>query len=229
VLLNHTDDIRSVETLAHEMGHAIHTELTKKNQPPRYQHYSIATAEVASTFFEQLVNEELEKTLSDKEKVILLHNKILGDISTIFRQIACFNFELELHNSIREKGQLSKSEIAKLMNKHFSSYLGSVVELQEDDGYFFVTWSHIRRFFYVYSYAYGQIISRALFENWKKDNSYIEKIDQFLSAGKSMSPKDIFKNIGIDTSDPKFFESGLKAISKDIDKLEKLAKKAKMI
>lgn len=228
VLLNHTDDIRSVETLAHEMGHAIHTELSKK-QPPRYQHYSTATAEVASTFFEQLVNEELEKTLNDKEKVILLHNKIMGDMSTIFRQIACFNFELELHNEIRDKGQLAKSEIAKLMNKHFSSYLGSIVEIGEDDGYFFVTWSHIRRFFYVYSYAYGQIVSRALFENWKNDNSYIEKIDQFLSAGRSMSPDDIFKSIGINTSDPKFFEAGLKAISKDIDKLEKLAKKAKMI
>lgn len=228
VLLNHTDDIRSVETLAHEMGHAIHTELSKK-QPPHYQHYSISTAEVASTFFEQLVNEELENQLSDKEKIILLHNKIMGDISTIFRQIACFNFELELHNEIRNKGQLPKSEIAKLMNKHFKSYMGSIFEINEDDGYFFVTWSHIRRFFYVYSYAYGQIISRALFENWKKDNSYIEKIDQFLSAGRSMSPKDIFKNIGIDTSNPKFFESGLKAISKDIDRLEKMAKKAGMI
>jgi oligoendopeptidase F len=228
VFLNHTNDIRSVETLAHEMGHAIHSELSKK-QPPRYQEYSYAVAEVASTFFEQLVNEELESQLSEKEKVVLLHNKIMGDIATIFRQIACFNFELELHNTIREKGQLSKVEIAKLMNKHFQSYLGSAVKLEEDDGYFFVAWSHIRRFFYVYSYAYGQLISRALFEKWKKDNSYIEKIDQFLSAGKSMSPKDIFKSIGIDTTDPKFFESGLKAINEDITKLEKLAKKLKMI
>lgn len=228
VLLNHTDDIRSVETLAHEMGHAIHTELSKK-QPPQYRHYSTATAEVASTFFEQLVNDELEAQLSNKEKVVLLHNKIMGDISTIFRQVACFNFELELHNTIREKGQISKAEMAKLMNKHFSSYIGPSVALSEDDGYFFVTWSHIRRFFYVYSYAYGQIVSRALFEKWKKDHSYINKIDQFLSAGRSMSPKDIFKKIGIDTSDPKFFEAGLKAIDEDIKKLERLAKKEGLI
>ncbi len=228
VLLNHTDDIRSVETLAHEMGHAIHTELSKK-QPPRYQNYSIATAEVASTFFEQLVNEELESQLSEGEKVVLLHNKIMGDITTIFRQIACFNFELELHNKIRENGQISKTEMARLMNKNLASYMGDVFSFEEDDGYFFVYWSHIRRFFYVYSYAYGQLISRALFEKWKKDNSYIEKIDQFLSAGRSMSPKDIFKSIGIDTTDPKFFESGLKAINEDITKLEKMANKLKMI
>ncbi len=228
VLLNHTDDIRSVETLAHEMGHAIHTELSK-NQPPRYQHYSIATAEVASTFFEQLVNEELESELSDKEKVVLLHNKIMGDVTTIFRQIACFNFELELHNYIREKGQLSKSEIAELMNKNMAAYMGNIFTFTEEDGYFFVYWGHIRRFFYVYSYAYGQLISRALFEKWKKDHSYVEKIDQFLSSGKSMSPKDIFKKIGIDTSAPSFFESGLKAIDADITKLEKLGKKAGLI
>jgi oligoendopeptidase F len=153
----------------------------------------------------------------------------MGDMSTIFRQVACFNFELELHNKIRENGQLSKIEISNLMNKHFKSYMGPVFDIKDDDGYFFVTWSHIRRFFYVYSYAYGQLISRALFENWKKDNSYIEKIDQFLSAGKSMSPKDIFKNIGIDTSDPSFFEAGLKAIDADITKLEKLAKKQGLI
>lgn len=224
VLLNHTNDIRSVETLAHEMGHAIHSELSKK-QPIQYQGYSMATAEVASTFFEQLVHEELESELSGKEKVILLHNKILGDISTIFRQVACFNFEVELHTKIREQGKLSKAEMGVLMNKHFASYLGPTVSLTEDDGYFFVTWSHIRRFFYVYSYAYGQIISRALFENWKKDHRYIEKIDQFLSAGGSMSPKDIFKKIGINTSDPSFFESGLKAVEADIKKLERLAKK----
>ncbi|MBP6858112.1 MAG: M3 family oligoendopeptidase [Candidatus Pacebacteria bacterium] len=228
VFLNHTDDIRSVETLAHEMGHAIHSEFSKK-QPPRYQEYSYATAEVASTFFENLINEELESKLSEKEKVTLLHNRIMGDIATIFRQIACFNFEKELHFKIRENGQMSKVEIANLMNKHFKSYMGPIFEIKDDDGYFFVAWSHIRRFFYVYSYAYGQLISRALFEKWKKDNSYIEKIEQFLSAGKSMSPRDIFKSIGIDTSDPKFFEAGLKAISKDIDRLEKMAKKAGMI
>lgn len=228
VFLNHTDDIRSVETLAHEMGHAIHTELTKK-QPLRYRDYSIATAEVASTFFEQLVNEELESELSEREKIVLLHNRIMGDIATIFRQIACFNFEKELHDLIRDRGQLSKKEIADLLNKHLKSYLGPAFDLVPEDGYFFVAWSHIRRFFYVYSYAYGQLISRSLFEKWKADNSYIKQIETFLSAGSSMSPKDIFKRIGINTSDPKFFESGLKAIDADITKLEKLAKKAKLI
>ncbi len=223
VLLNHTDDLRSLETLAHEMGHAVHTELAK-SQPSWYQDYSMSTAEVASTFFEQVTLSEIEKQLTDDEKVILLHNQLMGDVSTIFRQIACFNFELELHQRIRAEGRLSKEDIAKLLRKHLESYLGDAFDVTDDDGYFFVNWSHIRRFFYVYSYAYGQLISRALFENWKKDKTYADKIEQFLSFGGSMSPEDIFKKVGINVKDPKFFESGLKSIEKDIEKLEKLTK-----
>lgn len=228
VLLNHTDDVRSVEVLAHEMGHAIHTELSKNN-PPRYREYSIATAEVASTFFEQLVSDEIEKKLSDEEKIILLHNKIIRDMSTIFRQIACFNYELELHTRIRQEGELNGGTLAEILQKHLQSYTGKSVEVTKEDGYFFVVWPHIRDFFYVYSYAYGQLVSRSLYEKWKTDNSYAEKIEQFLSAGRSMSPKDIFKKIGIDTSDPTFFESGLKAVEADIKKLEKLAKQQGML
>ena len=224
ILLNHTDDLRSLETLAHEMGHAIHSELSKK-QSIFYQHYTMSSAEVASTFFEQVSLNEIESQLSEKEKMISLHGRLQGDISTIFRQIACFNFELELHQRIRSEGQLSKEEIAKLLRKHLESYMGDAFNVTDDDGYFFVNWSHIRRFFYVYSYAYGQLISRAFFENWKKDNKYIEKIDQFLSAGGSMSPEEVFKKAGIDILDPKFFLSGLKSIEKDIERLEKFADK----
>jgi oligoendopeptidase F len=187
----------------------------------------MSTAEVASTFFEQAVLSEMEDQFTDEEKIILLHNRILGDITTIHRQIACFNFELELHQRIRNEGQLSKEDMAKLMKKHLQSYLGEAFDITDDDGFFFVTWSHIRRFFYVYSYAFGQIVIRSLFENWKKDPAYETKIREFLSLGGSMSPEDIFKKVGIDTSDPKFFESGLKSIEKDIDRLEKLVSKKK--
>lgn len=225
ILLNHTDDIGAVETLAHEMGHAIHSELSR-SQPLRYQRYSMAVAETASTFFEQVVSDALEKELSEKEKIIFLHNKILGDIATIFRQIALFNFENELHLKVRKEGQVAKSDIAKLLAKHMKSYMGPAVEIPDDDGYFFIYWSHIRRFFYVYSYAYGQLVSRALYESWKNDPTYAKKVEMFLSAGRSMSPDDIFKSIGIDTRDPKFFEAGLKGIEADITRLEKLSRKA---
>jgi oligoendopeptidase F len=224
ILLNHTDTSRSLETFGHEMGHAIHTELSG-SQPVQYDKYSTATAEVASTFFEQVVGEEMDTRLSEKERIFALHNRILRDITTIFRQVACFNFELELHTRIRAEGQVTEKEMAKLMNKHLKSYFGPSVTLTEDDGYGFVSWSHIRNFFYVYTYAYGQIISKSLFVKWKKDKEYAIKIKAFLKAGKSMSPEDIFRSIGIDTSKPEFFEAGLKSIEQDIITLEKLTSK----
>ena len=224
VLLNHTNSIKSVETFGHEMGHAIHSELSKP-QPARYRHYTMSAAEVASTFFEQLTLDELEHYLSKDEQIILLHTKLMGDIATIFRQVACFNFEKELHVAIRSKGQLSKEEMAQLLNKHMGAYMGDTVKLTDDDGYFFVYWWHIRNFFYVYSYAFGQLVSRALYERWKQNPEYREKVEQFLGAGGSDTPENIFKSIGIDVRDPAFFEAGLKGVEEDIKRLEKLTRK----
>lgn len=221
VLLNHLPQMKQVMTLAHEMGHAIHGEYSK-SQGALYEGYSTAVAEVASTFFEQVVFDDVFKTLSPKEQIVALHDRINDEVQTIFRQIACFNFELNLHKDIREKGALSKEEIAALMNKHMKSYLGPIFDLKDEDGYFFVQWSHIRRFFYVYSYAYGCLVSKALYRKYKTDHSYLEKIKIFLSAGGSKSPQEIFADIGIDTSDPQFWQEGLKEIENDIKRLEKL-------
>ncbi|MEN9921700.1 MAG: hypothetical protein RLZZ517_678 [Candidatus Parcubacteria bacterium] len=224
VMHNYTNSYRSVNTLAHEMGHAFHSELSKI-QKPLYQEYTISVAEVASTLFENFAFEEVFETLSDTEKVIALHDKINGSVSTIFRQIACFNFEHELHLLVREKGFVSKEEIANLMNKHMKAYLGPAFKLDIEDGYFFVNWSHIRRFFYVYSYAFGELVSSALYAEYKKDKKFLTKIEQFLSAGGSKSPYKIFKDIGIDTTKPEFFMNGLKEIEKEIKTLKKLIDK----
>jgi oligoendopeptidase F len=228
VLLNNSDSFRSVMTIGHEMGHAFHSELSK-SQTPLYQGYVTSVAEVASTLFENFVFEEMFETLNDKEKIIALHDRINDDVATIFRQIACFNFELELHEQIRAKGALSKEEIAAAHNKHMKAYLGPKFKMKDIDGYFFVNWSHIRRFFYVYSYSYGQIISKALYKKFKENPDFMREIEKFLSAGGSKSPEDIFKDIGIDVSKPEFFEQGLKSVEEDIKRLEKLAKEAKMI
>lgn len=228
VLLNFNPGIDAVNTFAHEMGHAIHTEFSNK-LPPLYQHYTMPTAETASTFFENVAFDEIYTRLSETEKIYALYDRVNKSVQTIFRQIAGFNFELDLHLQIREKGRLSAQEIAQLHNKNMSAYLGPVFKMKELDGYFFEPWWHIRNFFYVYSYAYGCLISKAMYQECKKDPSYFKKVDQFMSSGKTMTPENIFKSIGIDTSKPSFFENGLKAIEDDIDMLEKLMKKNKMI
>jgi oligoendopeptidase F len=220
VLLNHVDDVHSLLTLAHEMGHAVHAERSK-TQRPIYQGHTISTAEVASTFFERAAFEALAEMLPESERLIALHDRAQDDVSTVFRQIACFNFEAELHNTIRARGLLPKEGIAALMNKHMAAYLGDAVTLAPDDGYFFVAWGHIRRFFYVYSYAYGLLISRALFEKVKKDPKFIKNVDTFLCAGGSASPEDIFAACGLNLYKPEVFLEGLKGIEKDIMALER--------
>lgn len=224
LLLNHVENAHSLLTLAHEMGHAIHAERSK-TQRPFYQGHTVSVAEVASTFFEQAAFDALIENLSEKEKLVALQEKVQGDVATVFRQIAFFNFEVDLHKGIREKGLLAKEEIAALLNKHTAAYMGPAVQLVPEDGYFFVTVGHFRRFFYVYSYAFGQLVSRALYERVKKDPKFIEKVDLFLTAGGSMSPEDIFAQCGLDLYKPDVFLEGLKGIENDIKALEKAVAK----
>jgi oligoendopeptidase F len=221
ILLNHSDDFRSFKTLAHEMGHAFHT-LLSRSQDVIYSGYSISLAETASTLFESLALESVMDTLSPKEKISALHGKINAEIATIFRQVACFDYELEIHNTIRKNGFMSAEELALAHNKHMGAYLGPSVKLEKDDGYFFIGWTHIRRFFYVYSYAFGLLVSKALIRRYKKDKSFWTSIEKFLSSGGKDTPENILLEIGIDVSKPDFWKEGLDEIESDIDKLEKL-------
>lgn len=224
VLLNHLPDFNSVLTMAHEMGHSFHSKFSFENQPPLYRDYTTSAAEVASTLFENFVFDEVFPLLSPQEQIVALHDKVNGSMQSIFRQIACFNFELEMHETIRKDGSMPKEKIAMLMNKHMQSYLGPVCNLTDDDGYFFVYWSHLRRFFYVYSYAFGELISNAMYEMYREDSNFKDNIKKFLSAGGSDSPENIFASIGLDVRNPEFFKTGLQKIERDVEKLEKLLK-----
>jgi oligoendopeptidase F len=221
VLLNYVDKLNDVSTLAHEMGHAIHSDLSKK-QEPMYQDYPISIAEVASTFFENVLFDNLLEIATPEEKKDLLVNKVQDNVFTIFAQIAYFQYEKNIHKAVKEKGFVSKEEFASMFADCRKSYVGEAVDVVETDGYGYVYINHFRYFFYVYSYAYGQLIANALYEEYKKDKSFGVKIKKFLSAGGSASPEDIFKSIGIDTSKPDFFLKGLKKIEKDLEVVEKM-------
>lgn len=228
VLLNDVGTFASFNTLAHEMGHALHGELTKKNVRPIYQSFPTSTAEVASTYFENIAFDYVFETLSEQEQVIALHNKLDGTMSTIFRQIAFFNFEKDLHSTIRKEGAISKELIRKMMNEHMESYLGGAVDMQDKDGNFFVSIPHIRFFFYVYTYAYGELVSTALYGKYKEDKKFDDKVYEFLSSGGSLSPDDIFENAGL-TLSTEFFKEGLKEVNKEVNRLKRLAKKVGMM
>lgn len=225
ILLNHVDTFNSFTTLAHEAGHGIHSELSAA-QPVWYEGYSTAVAETASTFFEGVAFDHATKHLKGVQRIKVLHDRIQNDISTIFRQIAFFNFELELHRSIRAKGWLPHQEIMAMLSKHLHAQLGPAVTLGKRDGLSYIYIGHFRNPFYVYSYAYGLLISKALRERVKVDPSYVQKVTQFLSAGRSKKPEQIFKDIGIEVG-PRLFNEGLRSIEYDLDELERLMRHTK--
>ncbi len=206
ILLNHTETLRDVLTLAHETGHGINNELMKSQKYSLNFGQPLSTAEVASTFMEDFVLQSLPK---DKA---LLMKKLEDDIGTIFRQVACYNFEKELHAEFRKKNFLSKEEIGNLFQKHMKSYMGDFVEQTTGSENWWVYWSHIRSFFYVYSYSSGLLISKSLQSSVKKDPTFIKKVKEFLSAGSSDSPKNLFLKLGVDISDKNFWISGLNEV-----------------
>lgn len=225
IFLTHNNTLNDVLTLAHELGHGINNILMQKNQNALNFDTPLSTAEVASTFFEDFVLEEVLENADDELRLSILMQKLNDDISTIFRQIACFRFEQELHKEFREKGYLSKEEIGKLFQKYMASYMGDFVEQSAGSENWWVYWGHIRRFFYNYSYANGLLISKSLQKSVKENPEFIGKVKEFLSAGTSDSPKNIFKKLGIDIEQKEFWLNGVNEVKDLLKETEELAKK----
>ncbi len=219
ILLNFKNQLEDILTIAHESGHGIHTELAKK-QNALNDGYPTSLAEIASTFFEDFVlTEVLKDTKDEKVMQAILDKKIHDDTASIFRQVAFYNFETELHNDFRVKGFLTKEQISDLFCKHMKSYLGDAVEEDESmrNGWVYV--SHFRRFFYVYSYASGLLISKALQKMVKDDKKNIVLVKRFLESGSTQSPKELFKGIGIDITKENFWLNGIEEIKTLLNKL----------
>ena len=224
ILVNHTNILRDVTTLAHEMGHALNFELSKKQKNVNYD-VPLSTAEVASTFMEDFVFEELLKTASEEDKLYLLIKKLDEYIGTIHTQVSLYNFEKRMHEQFSVKKYLSKEEISSLFEEEINKMDRDVIDVVEGSKHSWVAWPHIRSPFYVYSYASGILISLSMQQKVKDDPKFIEKVKTFLEAGSSKSPRDIFNEMGIDITDKKFWSEGLKKVDLLLDEAEELAKK----
>lgn len=229
VMLNHTNKIKDVLTFAHEMGHAIHKEFMKEKNNSLNIGTPKSTAEVASTFMEDFILQELLKGVDEEEKLILMMQKLQDDVQTIMRQIACYKFEQELHYEFRMKGYLSKKEIGNIFKKHMKNYLGKIFEDGKDLENGWIYWPHIRTYFYNYSYASGLLISKTLQNLVKENTQNMEKVKKFFYSGTLDSPKNIFKKIGIDISNKEFWIKGLDEVEDLLNKTEELAKKLNKI
>lgn len=221
LLLNYTNSLRDVTTLAHEMGHAINDELMRVQNSLNFG-TSTATAEVASQYMEDFVVEKLENEASDEERLVLQVGRINDSIGAIYRQIACYQFEMDLHLAIRQKGFVSADEIGKLFSKRMQGYMGPAAQGCEN---WWVYWSHIRRYFYVYSYAGGLLIAKAMQAKTRENPEFVQKVKQYLAAGASASSKELFALMDFDISSPAFWKKGLAEVGAEFKVAQKLAKK----
>jgi len=229
ILLNHNERFDDVLTLAHELGHGINNELIKRRQRAINFGTPLSTAEVASTFMEDFVLKEIIKDADDHTRLAIMMKKLNDDVSTIFRQVACYRFEQELHSSFRQSGYLSKDKVGEIFQRHMASYMGDYVEQSEGSQNWWVYWGHIRTFFYVYSYASGLIISKSLQQAVQEDRAYISKVKDFLSAGLSESPRALFKGLGIDIESKAFWQKGMHEVETLLNDTETLAKRLRLI
>ncbi|MDA8084739.1 MAG: M3 family oligoendopeptidase [Nitrospiraceae bacterium] len=225
ILLNHTGTLHDVLTIAHELGHGINNELVRRSRHALYFGTPTSTAEVASTFMEDFVLHEILGRSDDDARLSIMMMKLNDDVSTIFRQVACYRFEQELHESFRQKGYLSKDEIGSIFQGHMAAYMGDAVEQSKGSRYWWVYWSHIRYFFYVYSYASGLLISKSLQRSVKQNPAFISKVKEFLSAGLSESPRNIFGRLGVDIADKAFWSRGIDEVEALLEETAALAEK----
>lgn len=225
VLLNYTDTLKDVTTLAHEMGHAINNECMYGAVNAINFGTPMATAEVASQFMEDFVLDELAATADDEFKLAIMMSRLNDTVSSIFRQIGCYRFEQELHAEFRKQGYLSKEEIGRIFRKNMMAYMGEAVEESPGSENWWVYWSHIRVFFYVYAYAGGLLIAKAMQDRVRQDPKFIENVKTFFAGGLSKSPVDLFADMGIDISTPDFWITGLKQVEVLLGETESLAKK----
>ncbi len=227
ILLNFTDKTSDTMTMAHELGHGVHQYLAR-DKGVLQQSTPLTTAEMASVFGEMLLFDKLMNETDDPEKkLILLSDKLQSDFATVFRQVIMTRFEQELHNAQREKGELKQEQINELWMKANEKEFGDVLELREEYGWW---WSYVLHFvhypFYCYAYAFGELLVLALYDMYKKQgDEFVPKYINLLKAGGSDDPKNLLERIGVDITDPEFWQRGLSVLRDHVEEAEKLAKK----
>lgn len=225
VLLNHTDDLQSAFTVAHEMGHAMHSYFSNKHQPTAYSDYEIFVAEVASTFNESLLMQYLLKTTDNKREEAYLINYFLEQFrTTLYRQTMFAEFELKI-NEAQARGEAITSDfLCDLYGDLNLLYFGEEIVPDPEIKYEWARIPHFYYNYYVYQYATGfsaaiALSQRVLNGGEKEAADYLG----FLRGGSSATPVDLLKGAGVDMTDPGVVNDALKLFGELIDRMEKLA------
>lgn len=224
ILLNYHGNLNNVFTIAHEMGHAMHSYFAYGEQPYLYAHYTIFTAEVASTVNESLLMDYLLKTVSDRSKKLYLLNHYLEQFrGTVFRQTMFAEFEKIIHEKT-EQGQALTPELLRQVYHGLNvDYHGPEMAVDEDVEFEWARIPHFYSAFYVYKYATGfsaaAAITRRILEEGR---AAVDRYLGFLKKGGSDYPLDLLKSAGVDMATPEPVQEGLDLFSRLLDQMEEL-------
>ncbi|MBX5482370.1 MAG: M3 family oligoendopeptidase [Myxococcaceae bacterium] len=223
VLLNYNERIEDVSTIAHELGHGIHFYLSRRQSPLNFWP-TTPLAETASVFGELL----LMRRLMEAEKDVQTRRNLLGvrieDIlSTVFNQVAYTRWEMRAHAK-RAEGVVPAEEFSKLWMEERTRLYGDSVKMFPRDRWGWISIPHFVNYrFYCYSYAFGQLLVLALFGRYEEEGSaFIPRYVELLSSGSSDTPQALLSRVGLDITQPAFWDAGFKTVSALIDEFEKL-------
>ena len=224
VLLNFEGNLNNVSTLAHELGHSMHTYYSCKNQPYQYSSYNIFVAEVASTVNELLLSKYLLNKFTDKESKLYILNRLLELFKgTIFRQTMFAEFERDMYKLREDKNVLTYETLCNHYLELNKKYFGPNVVVDDKIKYEWMRIPHFYYNFYVYKYATGLASACYIVDGiLNKKEGALEDYLKFLTTGGSMYPTDELKVAGVDINDPKVIESAIKMFEDTINEFRSL-------
>jgi oligoendopeptidase F len=230
VLMSYLERSRDVMTLAHELGHGVHASLSRGQTYFNY-YGTLPMAELASTFGEMLVFEKLVATADTKERLALVGGKIEDSFATIFRQASMYRFEQKIHKHRREIGELTTADFGGYWQECIATMFGDSLVLGEEHR---TWWSYVGHFiaspFYVYAYSFGELLVLSLFQKYKKEGpSFADKYLGVLKCGGSMTPQQLMDQVGVNLSDPAFWQGGMDVLANEIGTFEGLWKEYKSV
>ncbi|MFC1738268.1 oligoendopeptidase F [Planctomycetota bacterium] len=229
ILLNYNGQYDDVSTLAHELGHTMHSYYSNKEQPYPRSDYSTFVAEVASTFNEVLLIHKMLNEIEDRDiRLSLLMNYLDGLKGTVFRQTQFAEFELRIHEKAELGEPLTGDVLTEIYGAILKKYYGHNEGVCFIDDKYSVEWAYVPHFyynFYVYQYATSFTASTALAEMvLNKEAGALQRYFEFISAGGSDYPINILKKAGVDMTTDEPFNLTIEAMERTMDEIEKILK-----
>lgn len=226
IMMSYTDDVFGMSTLAHELGHSMHSYFSCKTQPPIYARYTLFAAEVASNFNQALLRDYLFKKIDDKDFQIALIEEAMANFYRYFFVMPTLaRFELEIHERVERGEALNANSLIHLMSSLFAEGYGDVMKFDKDK--VGITWAqfhtHLYSNFYVYTYATGisgahSLANRILTGGSQAKEDYLK----FLNAGGAHYPIDALNSAGVDLESPQAVKDTFEILKGHIDRLETL-------